>query len=306
MNDAMTIVVTGGNSFLARHLIAYLANHDTTIFATYRTSDERLESIHKLPNVQLVQLNVDGAEGYEKLPRKADALVHIAAASTARPGGIDDFITCNIIGARRVAHYASAAGVKKLIYTSSISVYGEIHETHLRETHPISNPDDYGLTKYLGERIFAETIGLPCLALRLPGILGKGAHRAWIPSLVGRLLEGDRSATVYTPASLFNNAAHVHEISEFIWLSLNSAMSGFRAVNLAAADPISIREVIDLMADSLGAPIEIIERLAPKPSFTISSDVAERLGYKVVPIKQILRRYFEESCLGMVKSSDII
>ena len=81
-------------------------------------------------------------------------------------------------------------------------------------------------------------------------------------------------------------------------------MSGFNAVNVAAADPITIREVIVLMAEILGETIEIIERPAPKRSFTISSERAERLGYKVLPIKQILRRYFEESRLSRVKASD--
>ena len=117
--------------------------------------------------------------------------MHVAAASTARPGGIDDFITCNVIGARNLARYARAAHIKKVIYTSSISVYGDIHEPYLQETHPITNPDDYGLTKYLAERVFAEAEGLSCVALRLPEILGKWAHRASIPTLVHRILDGD-------------------------------------------------------------------------------------------------------------------
>ncbi len=111
-------------------------------------------------------------------------------------------------------------------------------------------------------------------------------------------------ATIYSPSSLFNNAAHVREISEFVWLLLNSPMSGFNAVNVAAADPITIREVIVLMAEILGETIEIIERPALKPSFTISSERAELPGYKALPIRDILRRYFEESCLGRVKTPD--
>ena len=58
MADAMVIVVTGGNSFLARHLIPYLANNKTIVFATYRTLDERLEALQGIPKVQLVRLNV--------------------------------------------------------------------------------------------------------------------------------------------------------------------------------------------------------------------------------------------------------
>jgi nucleoside-diphosphate-sugar epimerase len=259
--------------------------------------------MRRVPGVGLVQLNVGDGEGYRQLPQEADALVHVAAASTARAGGVDDFITSNVIGSN-VARYARAARIKKMIYTSSISVYGDIHEPYLQETHPITNPDDYGLTKYLAERVFAETEELSCVALRLPGISGKGAHRAWLPTLVHRILDGDRKATIYSSSSLFNNAAHVEEISEFVWMLLNSPMSGFNAVNVAASDPTTIREVIVLMAEILGRTIEIVERPPPKPSFTISPKRAELLGYKVLPIRQILRRYFEESCLDRVKASD--
>ena len=86
---------------------------------------------------------------------------------------------------------------------------------------------------------------------------------------------------------------------EFVWLLLNSPMSGFNAVNVAAADPVTIREVFVLIAEILGEIIEIIEDIAPKSSFTRSSERAERLGYKVLPIKQMLRRYFEDLPAGM-------
>ena len=232
------------------------------------------------------------------------ALVHVSAASTAAPVKLSEYMTGNVVGDRNVARYARAARITKLIYTSSISVYGDIHAPYLQETYPITNPDDYGLTKYLAERLFAETEGLSCVSLRLPGILGKGAHRAWIPTLLHRVMQGDREAPIYSPHSLFNNAAHVREISEFIWLLLNSPMSGFNAVNVAAADPITIREVVELMAVILGETIDIIERPALKSSFIISSERAELLGYKALPIKQILRRYFEETSLNRVKAPD--
>jgi nucleoside-diphosphate-sugar epimerase len=75
MADAMVIVVTGGNSFLARHLIPYLANNKTIVFATYRTLDERLDALQGIPKVQLVRLNVaEYGEGYRQLPQEADAL----------------------------------------------------------------------------------------------------------------------------------------------------------------------------------------------------------------------------------------
>jgi len=298
----MIIVITGGNSFLARHLIPYLVDQGSTIFATYRTADSRLEGLRSLRSVHLVQLDVSDREQFSRLPRQADALLHIAAESVARAGSIRQFISCNVIGAENVARYAQAAQIKKAVYSSSVSIYGDVNVTELEETCPITNPDDYGLTKFLGERVFAETMGLPCVALRLPGILGKGAHRAWIPSLFSRVLQGRRKVCIYNPRSLFNNAAHVEEVSKFIWLLLNTQMSGFAAVNVAADDRMTIAQVIELMGEILGEGIDVKVVPAPKRSFTISSERAKNLGYKTRSVENILRCYFEESVLGQVQA----
>ena len=227
-------------------------------------------------------------------------LVHVAAASVIGPGSFEDLMSCNVIGARNVVDYARAACIKKLIYTSSISVYGDIHVANLDETYPITNPDDYGLTKYVAERLFAEAEGLQCVALRLPGILGKGAHRAWIPSLLQEVKHGRRDAGIYSPASMFNNAAHVEEISRFVWLLLNSEVSGFNAVNVAADGTMTVTEILGLMQDILGEKITLTTLSPPKSPFIISSEAAKKLGYKTRSIDQILRCYFEESGLGQV------
>jgi nucleoside-diphosphate-sugar epimerase len=294
----MIVVVTGGNSFLASHLIPFLVDQGATVFATYRTSDSRLESLRNLAGVKFVQLDVSERRGFDQLPREADALVHVAAASVTGPGRFEELISCNVIGAQNVVHYARAARVKKLIYTSSISVYGDIRVANLDETYPITNPNDYGLTKYVAERLFAEAEGLQCVALRLPGTLGKGAHRAWIPSLLQRVKHGRRDASIYSPASMFNNAAHVDEISRFVWLLLNSEVSGFKAVNVAADGSMTVTEVLGLMEDVLGAKIALTMVPPPKPPFIISSEAAKKLGYKTRSINQILRCYFEESASG--------
>jgi nucleoside-diphosphate-sugar epimerase len=301
----MIVVITGASSFLASHLIPLLVEQGATIFATYRKSDHRLERLQNLPHVHLVRLDVSKQEDFRQLPQQADALVHIAAESFAHGRrSIGELISCNVIGAQNVARYAQAARIKKVVYTSTVSVYGDVTVPELTETCPITNPDDYGLTKLLAERVFAETEEVSCVALRLPGILGKGAHHAWIPSLVNRVLEGQRKVSIYSAASSFNNAAHVEEVSKFIWLLLNTELSGFTAVNVAADGRMIIKDVIDLMAEVLGEGIEVTVLPAPKPSFTISFERAKNLGYRTRPIQKILRSYFEEAGLAQVKACE--
>ena len=302
----MNIVVTGLNSFLGRHLLPFLAGRGATIFATYRTPDGSLHPLRALSRctsyttrTQSTGRQIAAASGCFAPPRRK-INSYFEGHRRNRCG------RCN--GAKNLARYTQAvrytqaAGVKTMLYTSTISIYGDIRVQNVDETYRFTNPSDYGLTKYVAERIFAETPGLPCVALRLPGILGKGAHRAWLPSLLLSVLNGQRQVRVYGPKSLFNNAAHVTEISEFIWLLLNRQMSGFKAVNIAADNSITIREIIDLMADVLGEKIETKVIPAAKPSFMVSSERAKGLGCNTRSIKEILQCYFEESGLSQVKT----
>lgn len=295
----MRVVVTGGNSFLGRHLVRFLSGVGAKVFATYRNPDFDPSDLAGAPNVKFIRARLSEPTDLLQLPDRADALVHVAASSLFRPGCLQEFIDANVLGARNILDYASRAGVERAVYTSTISVYGQVHVPELVETSPISNPDDYGLTKYLAERMFEDAAAaLPCVALRLPGILGKGAHRAWIPSLVGGLLNGRREFAVYNPESAFNNAAHVDDLVQFIWTILNASHRGYHPVNVAAAGQIRVREIADLMSTTVGERVRFGIMDAPRTSFTISSERAKALGYRPQDIQVMLQRYFTEAGLA--------
>ena len=74
--------------------------------------------------------------------------------------------------------------IKKFFYLSTRDVYGKIQEKKLEENTKINNPDIYGHSKLIAEKILQESF--PVIILRLPSIIGLGTH-GWIKSLVNRL-----------------------------------------------------------------------------------------------------------------------
>jgi nucleoside-diphosphate-sugar epimerase len=294
----ITVLLTGGTSFIGRHLAKHLAQAGLRVIATYRSANrELIEGLMSYsPTLELVQLDISDEIGFDRLPSSIDAVVHIAGVSPMPEVSIDDMLAVNVTGTRNVQRYAARAGARKFIYSSSVSIHGRIDAAAVDEHTPINDPEPYGATKYLGERILAsfdDTI--PTVAIRLPGVLGPGAHRAWIPTLVDRLVAGE-DVSIYSPDAAFNNAVHVSDLSGFIiQLLLRQNWQRFSAFPIGAAGKMTILEVVQLLRVKLGSTSTLCDRHVIKPSFLIDSTSAvDCFGYVPTRIDVMLMRYLED------------
>src|SRR5207248_1320682 len=84
------------------------------------------------------------------------------------------------------------------------------------ETTPITDPDIYGLTKLIGEKLVGDpTATFRSIAIRLPGVVGPGSVRNWLTNVVAAAKEG-REIDIYNPTASFNNAIHVADLARFV------------------------------------------------------------------------------------------
>ena len=289
----MHVLLTGASSFLGRHLIEHLLRAGLRVTATYRTDHAIISQLRTIGgDLSLQQVDLADQAAFIRLPKFIDAVVHVAGVSIAPGVSIDQMIACNVVGTRNVLRYALAAGAARIVYTSSLSIHGRIAGPVVDETTPVLDADLYGTSKYLGERLFAaEADRLSCIAIRLPGVLGRGAHRAWIPTLLERIRAG-REILLYNPDAPFNNAAHVDDIGRFCVKLLAGNWTGFSAMPLAAAGMITVREVVDRLAAATEMRVAVTARPAPQPGFVISSDRAIRgFGYDPMEIGPMVDRY---------------
>ena len=293
----MHVLVTGANAFIGRHAAAALSAAGLRVTGTYRSNGPAVDRLRAVaPEVALVQLDLAREAAYAALPTTVDSIVHIAGVS-AMPGvTIDDMRACNVTGAHNLVSYAGRAKASCLVFASTLSVHGDVNDGVVTETTPIRSPDTYGASKYLAERIFAaESSWLPCVALRLPGVLGEGAHRAWIPTLLQRI-RNHEDVEFHSPRSPFNNAAHVDDLGGLMLKLVEAGWSGFHACPVAAAGQMVIADVVGLLMSLTGSRSKLTERSAQKPPFTVSSDYAVRhFGYRPTDIEVMLRRYVSQA-----------
>ena len=229
------------------------------------------------------------------LPDQIDAIIHVAGISDSPGITREAMLRCNVTGAANLHRYALAAGARKLVYMSSLMVHGKVVEPVLDHDTPIRDPGLYGASKFCAERLFAaDQARLPTLALRLPGVLGRRAHRAWVPTVLHKIRHG-QEVLVYNPDHLFNNAAHVDDIGRFVTTLLDRNWDGFAAMPLAAAGAITVRQAIECLGAASGCVPRLRVVAPPQPGFTISSELACRaFGYQPMGIGDMLRRYAGE------------
>jgi nucleoside-diphosphate-sugar epimerase len=290
------ILLTGANSFLGRHLARHLLTAGHTVVATYRTDDGRLADLKRLAgDLALLRFDLADSSGFSLLPRSIDAVVHVAGVSDAPDVSVETMLRCNVDGSVNLHRYALVAGARKLIYASTLSVHGRIVEPTVDHQTPIRDPDIYGASKFLAERLFAKEAGrLPTAVLRLPGVLGPGAHRAWLPTLLARIRHGG-DVEIHSPDNSFNNAAHVDDIGAFVLALLAGRWEGFAAMPLGAAGMITVRQAVERLTAAGIGDVRIRVRSTVQPGFTIDSALArERFGYRPMEVGAMLDRFAAE------------
>lgn len=298
----INVLITGVTSFVGGHLAKKLVLAGINVLAVYRKPisfrkfNQENNSLINKSNLKYIQLDGFDEESLQKLPMSIDAIVHLAAVPNLINNSIEEMLNINVLGCHNLQRYALRSGATKFIYTSSLSIYGEINTGIVNKYTPIKDPGPYGSTKYLGERVLAYAAeSLPTIAIRLPGIIGLGAHRAWIPTLIDKLISNEE-ISVYSPDAKFNNAVHVDDLSEFILqILLCKSWTGYSGFPIGAKNSMKVIEIINFLKQGLNSQssISIINEL--KKSFLIDSTYAEEVfGYIPVEIDVILQRYLNE------------
>ncbi|MEZ0240912.1 MAG: NAD-dependent epimerase/dehydratase family protein, partial [Chloroflexota bacterium] len=201
--DDSRILVLGGAGFLGSHITDQLtqtgAREIVVLDDFVRGTRANLADAALDPRVKVVEGSVTDRPLLTSLMTDADYVFHLAALwlyeCVHEPRKALDV---NVIGTYNVVEAAAAAGVKKVVYSSSASVYGDAAFTPMTEDHPFNNRTMYGATKIAGEqffRAFYEQTGTDYVGLRYMNIYGprmdyKGTYVSVIMKVLDRIEEG--------------------------------------------------------------------------------------------------------------------
>lgn len=280
----MRLIITGAGGFIGKRLIdhALIAGHEVHAY-----TGRNPVSIQHHSN--LIVMPGDLNDPQQTFPDQFDFVIH-AAASSPTLDSSPDFTADNDSATHRMAMLAVRAQCQAFIYLSSISVYGPVFTAKLDEDTPTTPSDPYGRTKLAGEaHLSAKGMTLPALALRLPGVVGRGAKRNWLAGVKGRSTS-QRPESIYMPEAPFNNALHVDDLGTFLMEVLfdNHLRPGLDVLTLAADGVTTVREAVELVRPG----VTILERSAAKSPFTISIEKAKRVyDFRPMDIRETLTKF---------------
>jgi len=285
------ILIIGGAGFVGSHIVDQLlaepVREIVVLDNLVRGTRNNLAGALEDDRVTLVEGTVEDLELLRDVMRGTDYVFHLAALwlyeCVHEPRKA---LEANVVGTYNVIEAAQEAGVKKLVYSSSASVYGNAVEEPMTEEHPFNNRTMYGATKIAGEqflRAFHEQHGLDYVGHRYMNIYGprmdyKGTYVSVIMKVLDRIDEG-LPPLIYGDGSHTYDFVHVADVARANILSLKAdATDTF--FNIGTGLGTTIDELVGMLLELTGSGLAP-EYLPQEQVFVTnrigSTELAERL-----------------------------
>lgn len=264
------VVVTGGAGFIGSHLSEELVRRGYHVIILDDLSTGKMENIEALlgnSNAEFVRGSVTDSALLHKLFQNTCYVFHQAAiASVVR--SIEDpkaSHEVNINGTLNVLSAALDNGVKKVVYASSASVYGDTPSLPQKEDMLPGPQSPYAVTKLTGEyycQVFHKVYGLPTVCLRYFNVFGprqdaNSQYSAVIPLFITRALRSEPLA-INGDGEQTRDFVFIKDVVKANILAAGSAAAG--VFNIAQGESTSINRLAGLIIRLTGNDLEIVHR----------------------------------------------
>jgi UDP-glucose 4-epimerase len=305
-------LVTGAAGFIGSHLVEGLldAGHEVTAvdsFTDYydvRLKRDNVARYSARSGVNFVAQSINDIE-LSGLLADVDYVFHLAAQAGVRASWgekFEDYIDCNIRATQRLCEAAKNKPLKKFVYASSSSVYGDTAELPMKEDGPTRPVSPYGVTKLDAENmclLYRKNFGLPAVCLRYFTVYGPrqrpdmAMHRFLRGAMTEKLID------IYGSGEQTRDFTFVGDIVAANLQAMN--YNGDETVfNIGGGSRISVNLVLDLIGKHVPAGREFKvnhtdrERGDVTHTFADTSRARSELGYNPnTPVEEGLEKQAE-------------
>ncbi len=199
----MNILVTGGAGFIGSNIVEELVRRGEKVRVLDNLSSGKRENLAPfMDRIELAEVDLRSYHMVREAVAGIDVVLHQAALPSV-PRSVRDPLTSddvNVHGTLSLLHAARSAGVKRLVYASSSSVYGNTPELPKHEGMAPNPRSPYAVSKLAAEqycRVFADLYGLETVALRYFNVFGPrqdptSQYSAVIPKFITAMVKGKR------------------------------------------------------------------------------------------------------------------
>lgn len=310
-----TYLVTGGAGFIGSSLADFLLKKDYKVVVIDNFCDFYDPSIKRNnvndnldnPNYKLYEIDLRCKSDVEKVFRenKIDVVIHLAAMAGVRPSIENPILyqEVNCIGTQNLLEVMKEYGVKNLVMASSSSVYGNNKKVPFKETDIV----DYAISPYAATKksnevmthVYHKLFNMNVIMLRFFTVYGPRQRPDLAINKFTRLMLNDEEVTMFGDGTTSRDYTYIDDIVSGIYSSINYVLNNkdvYEIVNLGNSSPVSLKEMINTIAEVLDKEPKIKEMPMQQGDVNITyadiSKAKEMLNYDPkTPFKEGIEKF---------------
>jgi UDP-glucuronate 4-epimerase len=307
------VLVTGAAGFIGSHLVEALTGQGNDVigvdnfdpFYSRDAKERNLADIGARPGFTFREQDMLDVEALQRLLTPETVVVHLAAKAGVRPSLADPvgYARANVTGTAAVLEAARQAGVSRIVFGSSSSVYGDSTPVPFREDATAMEPvSPYAATKRAAElfiRSVAPIYGFRVASLRFFTVYGPRQRPDLAIHAFARMMAEGRTLTLYGDGNQSRDYTYCDDIIDGVLAAIawtGTAPVGLDTFNLGGSRPVATEAMVDEIARALGvkpkiewAPMQPGDVQRTAADLTKSKSV---LGYEPkTPFPEGIRRF---------------
>jgi nucleoside-diphosphate-sugar epimerase len=266
-------LITGGAGFIGSNIVRRLLSdgYEMRVLDNFATgSRENLKGL----DVELIEGDLTSYHMVQRAVKGAEYVLHQGALPSV-PRSVRDpiaTVNVNVMGTLNILTAAHEAGVKRVIYASSSSVYGDTSKLPKEESMLPQPKSPYAASKLAGEhlcRVFYETYGLETIILRYFNVFGPmqnphSEYAAVIPKFITAALKGD-PVTIFGDGQQLRDFTFVENVVQANLAAVAASKEALGQVfNIACGESFSLLQLLEILENILGKEIQTMFK-EPQP-----------------------------------------
>lgn len=256
-----TILITGGAGFIGSHLADKLLGYGNNIIVVdnmnnfYSPSIKQKNIEHNLTNERycFYKVDIENINEIENIfkKNKIDTVVHLAARAGVRPSidNPESYVKTNILGTVNILELMKKYEIKKMVFASSSSVYGNCPENIFSETLKISEPiSPYAATKSACEQFcytYHKLYGINIVALRFFTVYGPRQRPDLAIHKFARLIKQEKPIPVFGDGLTKRDYTYIDDIIQGVISAIEYNKTGYEIINLGGGEPVTLNRMIE-------------------------------------------------------------
>lgn len=290
------VLVTGGAGFIGSNLVEALLQKDISVRVIDDLSTGKQENIAGFLNkIDFVKASITNMDSVKKAVKDVDCVFHLAAMASV-PRSIKmpiESAEVNITGSLNLLVASMDAGVDRIVYSSSASVYGDSPILPKSEEMPANPKSPYGLTKYAAEKymqIFYSLYGLKTFSLRYFNVFGPkqdplSSYAAVVPRFITGILN-QRRITIDGDGEQSRDFTYVKDAVQANILASESKKGAGEVFNVAGGKTVTVNQLREVICEMTGKQVDFVHGPSRdgdiKHSLADISKAKKLLGYEPI------------------------